>query len=245
LRELRPKLLAGTFIHVTERRERRPPRGILFDLDGTLFDRDAAVRELVLAQHGRFAAALAHVSRDTYVTRVLELDAGGYGNKTTLYERVAKEFALSKADGAALLADFWATYHDHCNAFPDTLGTLTYLRARGFRLGIVTNGAVHLQEGVIQRLGLSGFMDAVLISEREGVRKPEREIFERGLRALELRAEEAWFVGDHPEADVWGAGRAGLTAVWRRSARWSAPKGAHAIIDTLTELLPMVRHDPS
>jgi putative hydrolase of the HAD superfamily len=63
-------------------------RGILFDLDGTLFDRDAAVRELVVDQHLRFAVALSDIPRETYVARVLDLDAHGHGDKTAAYQQV-------------------------------------------------------------------------------------------------------------------------------------------------------------
>jgi putative hydrolase of the HAD superfamily len=108
------------------------------------------------------------------------------------------------------------------------------------RLGIVTNGTVRIQEPAIQRLGLSGIIDTVHISEREGVRKPDREIFERALRALDVNAGEAWYVGDHPDVDVRGAAAAGLTAIWRRTMHWPEPDASHRAIDRLDELLPWI-----
>jgi hypothetical protein len=48
-----------------------------FDLDGTLFDRDAAVRALVEEQPRIFAAELASIPSAVYVDRVLQLDAHG------------------------------------------------------------------------------------------------------------------------------------------------------------------------
>lgn len=94
-------------------------RGILFDLDGTLFDRDAAVRGLVIDQHLRFSEALSHIPRDTYLARVLDLDAHGFGDKTAAYQQVVADFALPGSLAAALTADFWDRYHSFCRGFPD------------------------------------------------------------------------------------------------------------------------------
>jgi len=53
-------------------------RGVLFDLDGTLFDRATSLTACIEAQHGRQAGILRVVSAQDYVTRFVELDARGY-----------------------------------------------------------------------------------------------------------------------------------------------------------------------
>jgi putative hydrolase of the HAD superfamily len=96
---------------------------------------------------------------------------------------------------------------------------------------------------VIARLGLRDFIDTTHISEREGVRKPDAEIFNRALRALGLSEEEAWYVGDHPDVDVRGAVEAGVTGVWRRTSYWAEPSVPHHAIDDLDELVRLIRSD--
>ena len=83
-------------------------------------------------------------------------------------------------------------------------------------------------------------MDVVLISEREGVRKPDREIFARALRRLELQADESWYVGDHPDVDIRGAADAGLAAVWRLTPYWPEPVAPHLRINGIDELLARI-----
>jgi phosphoglycolate phosphatase-like HAD superfamily hydrolase len=129
-------------------------QAILFDLDGTLFDRESAVRDLLAQQYRSFAVELADVSEAAYVARVLELDAHGHGDKAAAYRQVGQDFALSERLAASLAADFWATYHSFCRGFPEVSLALLELRKRGFRLGVVTNGLVQVQEPVIRRLDL-------------------------------------------------------------------------------------------
>jgi putative hydrolase of the HAD superfamily len=219
-------------------------RALLFDLDGTLFDRDASVRGLVINQHHRFGAALSHVAAETYVERVVALDAHGHGDKTVAYQQVVTDFALPVSLAAALTADFWATYQSFCRGFPQVLPVLAELHQRGLKLAVVTNGSVEIQEPVIQRLGIAGLLDTVVISEREGVRKPDREIFHRALRSLGVGADEAWYVGDHPAVDIEGASAAGLTAVWRRTAYWPAPHPRYRTIESLDDLLGLIPEAP-
>jgi putative hydrolase of the HAD superfamily len=212
-------------------------KGILFDLDGTLFDRDAAVRQLVFDQHVRFAALLPDILADVYSARVLELDAHGYGDKADIYRQVVREFALPESLASQLTADFWSKYLSFCRPFPEVPSVLAALSSQGLKLGVVTNGSVQIQEGVTSELGLAKFISVILVSEREGVRKPDREIFHRALRILDLRPDEAWFVGDHPQVDVDAAADAGLSAIWRRTPHWPAPTSLHRQLETLDELL--------
>ena len=102
-------------------------------------------------------------------------------------------------------------------------GPRQYLDDPGFRLGVVTNGGIDGQNRKIDRLGLRGRLAAVIVSEAVGCAKPDAKIFEIACRAIGVAARDCWFVGDHPENDVLGAERAGLTAVW-----FSGEAGSHA-----------------
>ncbi len=55
---------------------------------------------------------------------------------------------------------------------------------------------------------------------------PEPEIFQCALRALNVRAGQTVFVGDHPEADVHGAKAVGMKAVWMQDEYWPEPEDA-------------------
>jgi putative hydrolase of the HAD superfamily len=216
------------------------PKVILFDLDGTLFDRDAAVRDVFTHQHGEFASSLAGVPREGFVERLLQLDEHGHADKRTAYGVLVRELGLEASLGDRLLEHFRDVYARFGAPFSDVLGTLAALRARGLAIGLVTNGRTDTQAAKVERLGLAPLLDAVLISESEGVRKPDRRIFERALGRLGAVPAEAWHVGDHPMADVAGAHAAGLTAVWRYVSYWPEPATRAFTIFNLAELVPRV-----
>jgi putative hydrolase of the HAD superfamily len=213
------------------------PRAVLFDLDGTLFDRDASFLELVHLQCRTFEAALKQVPSVHFVRRLVELDDHGYSDKAAVYRTIVKEFELPAELGDRLTAHFHETYVSFSRCFPETPSVLASLRAQGIKLGIVTNGSTRMQEDKIRQLGIADLFDTVLVSEREGLRKPDRRIFERALAKIGVDAAEAWHVGDHPVADVRGAFEAGLTPIWRRVSHWPAPDIPHRQIDSLDELL--------
>jgi putative hydrolase of the HAD superfamily len=214
-------------------------KAVLFDLDGTLWDRDGAVRQIFQAQHDAFPE-LVHVPKDRYVDRAMTLDNRGRRTKREVYQQIVKEFNLPLSLGNTLHADFRAKYRDCYALFPDVLPTLRRLAELGLKLGIITNGNASHQEPKIVGLGLATLVDTTLISGNEGVRKPDPAIFERALQRLGITADTAWFVGDNADADVRGAKEAGMTAVLRRSLWSTTAEDATHVISTLDELIPLI-----
>jgi putative hydrolase of the HAD superfamily len=212
-------------------------KAVLFDLDGTLFDRDSCVRALVQEQYSAFKGRLETIKLDHFVNRVLTLDEHGYRNKSEVYETLAREHRLPAGTAAELTADFWTRYHTFCRPYDDLLGTLEELKHRGKRIGVITNGTQTIQEGTMDALGIRELLDVVLVSETEGVRKPDPAIFERAATRLGLLPSECCFVGDHPEVDIAGAKAASWWPVWKRSSHWSPPAETVLTIDTLSEVL--------
>jgi len=215
-------------------------KGVLFDLDGTLFDRDSAVRAACAAQYRAFEGVLGGIEPERYVARLVELDDHGHADKRTVFGTLVRELGLDSALGDTLAGHFREVYPTVGAPFPDALSTLRELRERGFAIGLVTNGGAEAQAAKVRRLGLEPFLDATLISEREGLRKPDHRLFELALSRIGVAAEHAWHVGDHPMADVAGAHAAGITAVWRYVPYWPEPACQAFTIHQLSELLPLL-----
>ena len=115
--------------------------------------------------------------------------------------------------------DVWASYY---SLAASTHALLEALRNRGLRLALVSNTASPqwLLQPVLERQGLVARVDAVVLSSEVGKRKPHPAIFERALSELDVRSDDALFVGDRLDADVFGAARVGMRtvqALWFRA----------------------------
>jgi putative hydrolase of the HAD superfamily len=66
----------------------------------------------------------------------------------------------------------------------------------------------------LRKLGIGTSFNAVVVSQESGWRKPSSHIFKDALSRLQVKANEAVYVGDSPVEDVKGAKEAGLKVVF-------------------------------
>ena len=94
---------------------------------------------------------------------------------------------------------------------------------------------------VLREFGLDGLFLQVIESALVGVRKPDPRIFQLGVEALGLRADEVTVVGDSLSKDIAPARRLGCHTVWLRGEQWTDAavdeSAAECIINDLEELL--------
>ena len=96
--------------------------------------------------------------------------------------------------------------------YPDTEPTLARLKRSGFSMGLISNALADTGR-VVEALGLSRYLDPVVISGVVGYSKPNPEIFRIALRDAGVTSEDAVHVGDLYEADVVGARNAGIEGI--------------------------------
>jgi putative hydrolase of the HAD superfamily len=184
-------------------------RGLLLDLDDTLFDRAAAferwVAELSRRQLGR--------ELEPAVLRALvALDHRGHRPRSQF---AADAWRLGfEVDPDA----FPFQIADHIVPEPGVLDTIEAL-APIRRIAIVTNGGA-AQRTKLARLGLAGVVHEVFVSSELGIAKPDPGIFERALDWTGLAAPEVLFVGDHPLIDLAPAAALGMATGWRVRSAW-------------------------
>jgi putative hydrolase of the HAD superfamily len=215
-----------------------PIKAVLFDLDDTLYDREELDRRVVTEQYDDFQHELRSVRKNDFVTRVLQLDDQGYADRRSLYETVVAEWELAPDLIERFAENFWTSYDIKCELPEDTRITLQTLQRKGIKLGVITNGGAERQQRKLDSLGISSWFDVILISEAEGVTKPDAEIFHRALTRCGVKPSEAIFVGDHPDTDIGGALQAGLRAVWKVTPYWPCLHDVPCI-RRLSEILPM------
>jgi HAD superfamily hydrolase (TIGR01662 family) len=154
-----------------------------------------------------------------YTRRIVEL-MGGTGPGL---DAVARE-----------IYDDWNEHH-HFSLYDDVPEALAALKARGLRLGLISNSQrclVSFQE----HFELAGLISVAVSSSIHGFMKPHRSIFQAALSEMQVEAREAVMVGDSLLHDVLGAARAGMRGVLL--ARGGPPDGLthdvpviHSLVD--------------
>lgn len=103
-----------------------------------------------------------------------------------------------------------------CVIFPvENMSVLDYAADKGYRLSLISNfDYAPTARDILERYDLTQYFEVIIISEDVGWRKPKRIIFERALERLDTNPSEVLFTGDNFDADVVGAKKAGMDAVW-------------------------------
>ncbi|WP_432362635.1 HAD family hydrolase [Sporosarcina sp. UB5] len=210
-------------------------KAAIFDLDGTLLNRDESVKMFINNQYDRLHKFVGHIPKETFTTRFIELDNRGYVWKDKVYQQLVDEFVISGITREELLQDYIHEFQNNCVPFANLIEMLEELKRRNLKLGIITNGKGQFQMDNIKALGVETYFEAILVSEWEGIKKPDSQIFIRALNQLSVSANESIFVGDHPVNDVQAAKIAGMIGIWKKDVHWSAVE-ADFIIDDLAEV---------
>jgi HAD superfamily hydrolase (TIGR01509 family) len=124
----------------------------------------------------------------------------------------------------------------------DALDVLRKLRGK-YKLGLISNFAIpECGWKLLEKFGLKKFFDVVIISGEINRRKPSAEIFERALKAIDIKASKAVFVGDMPDLDVMGPKKVGMKTVLinRRPLKEDADVKPDRVITRLSELLAVL-----
>jgi putative hydrolase of the HAD superfamily len=96
--------------------------------------------------------------------------------------------------------------------FPETREVLEGLKARGLKLGVISNFDSRVYS-VMRSLEILQFFDAVTISSEAGYAKPHPEIFKTALRMLQVQGSRTVLVGDSLDDDVEAAKLVGIHSV--------------------------------
>ena len=121
---------------------------------------------------------------------------------------------------------------------PTARTTFEQLRARGYRLAVVSNADGKV-ESVLHGLELAHFFECIIDSKIVGVEKPDPRIFQLALEHLQLPGSSCVYVGDNYDRDVIGARRANLTPILLDPFN-VVPEDDVRRITQLVDLLPLL-----
>lgn len=200
---------------------------LFFDLDHTLWDFETNARETIselysangLGERGIESFDRFYERYSYHNERLWERYTRGFIRQEELrWKRMwlaLLDFKIADETLARLLAvQFLERLPYRKNLFPYTTEILRYLKDKGYRLHLLTNGFEKIQRYKLQNSNLGEYFEEIITSEVSNSLKPNKEIFEYALRKCNGCTEECIMIGDNLDADIKGAMNAGLDTVF-------------------------------
>ena len=195
---------------------------LLFDLDHTLLDFDAA-EDIALSQLLKEEEGVVDIQayKDYYVPMNKALWKDLEQKKITKAELINTRFAKLFAhfgiekDGAYLAERYQFFLSKQGETFPGVEYLLKKLISKGYELYAATNGITYIQTGRLEQSGIAPFFKEIFISEQLHTQKPDAEFYEKiGARIPNFDKNQTLMIGDSLSADIQGGNNAGIDTIW-------------------------------
>ncbi len=106
----------------------------------------------------------------------------------------------------------------------DVVETLREIRARGFKIGLISNCGPEVPS-FVRGSALARFIDHATFSCEIGIAKPDPRIFEAHCRELGVKPEQTVFLGDGGSYELDGAQSVGMESIFLRIDEEIATEG--------------------
>ena len=186
-------------------------KGIIFDMDGTLFDTESVYNrgwEAVAIKYGY------QYDREFQRTAL--------GSSGTVLKGIIKEF-FPGVDVDQFIADFlvWVK-RELEHHVPEKAGLheiLTYVSEKGFKIGIASSSTLAEIRHNLKVTGIEGYFDAIASGEEVPMSKPSPDVFLLAAKRLGLNPSECYVVEDSSNGVRAGVA-AGCTAIMVPDVVW-------------------------
>lgn len=216
---------------------------LFVDFDDTLYDTHGnaviALTEVFAHFHlSDYIADEAEFYRDYWATNVMLWDRYAHGlieRDYLIIERFRHPLALAQGLQERTqpfndsIGDFPAATREFCievsdyflsrcaiksGVVPGAHELMSYLRNRGYRLHMTSNGFHEVQYSKLRASGLFDFFDTIILSEDAGVNKPHPDFFRYAFEQSKANPATTLMIGDNIVTDILGAKLSGLTTLY-------------------------------
>lgn len=214
---------------------------LFVDFDDTLYD-----------THGNAKIALAEIFEtfnlsqyfenpqvfyDTYWTANIDLWARYAKGEITRDYLIVERFRRPLSVGESLevtdtlCLEMNEKFLDYCSSKPGivdgALELMKYLRQRGYRMHMTSNGFHEVQYKKLAACGLGDFYDTIVLSEDAGANKPSKVFFDYAFAQTGAKPETTLMIGDNMMTDIQGAKAAGMDTLLFNRWQYDIKSGDH------------------
>lgn len=219
---------------------------VLWDVDGTLLDFNAAEKAAIRTMFSEFELG---ECTDAMIARYSEINTGFWKRleKNELsraevllgrFEEFFAEYGIDVRLAPAFNEKYQLSLGDTIVYLDDSLNIVKALKGK-VKQYIVSNGTVAAQTKKLERSKLGAWMDGIFLSEKLGIEKPNAGFFEKVFSEIcPSDLSKVMIVGDSLTSDIQGGINAGIKTCWYNPEKNPLPENYHVdfIISDLHEL---------
>ena len=206
---------------------------LFIDFDDTLYDTHGnaviALRELFEAFGLGQYFADPQVFYDAYWTANIDLwtrySRGEITRDFLIVERFRRPLMVSEAFQKShpssltpYIMEVSDRFLDFCSDKPGVVDgaheLMDYLRGKGYRMHMCSNGFHEVQYRKLSACGLRDYFDTIILSEDAGANKPSQQFFDYAFQQSGASPETTIMIGDNFNTDIMGAKKAGLDTIY-------------------------------
>jgi len=229
-------------------------RILLWDVDGTLLDFQAAERAAIKGLFETFSLGACSdetVRRysqinDTYWQRLERNEITKPQVLVGRFEEFFREIGVPESLAPEFNRQYQLRLGDTIVYRDDSIHVVKALQGK-VKQYVVSNGTIVAQSKKLSRSGLGALMDGVFLSEELGAEKPNRAFFDAVFDAIRPSdLSEVMIVGDSLTSDMQGGINAGIVTCWYNPDGKPAPAGCRIdrTITDLHEVIPLTEAAP-
>ena len=196
---------------------------LLFDIDNTLLDFDAAEYTALGRIFAHYGVADTADNRRIYAQENQALwrqnERGQISREELLKTRFVKAFEQLKlplpADGKVIDDEYETYLSQGHQLMRHAKALLDLLKARQAEMYVVSNGTSKVTRPRILESGILPYFQDVFISEEVGAQKPDKAFFDKAFAHIENASSKDFvIVGDSLTSDMLGGANAGIHTIW-------------------------------
>jgi HAD superfamily hydrolase (TIGR01662 family) len=212
---------------------------LIFDLDNTLIDRNAAMRQSLhdwLSTQDHIGSQL-----ETALNDCMQYDHWGYTNRQEFATWLLHQYG-NKENRETTPHALQQLLHvkNSQNVQPDKqVHVLMQTLRKQYQLVLATNGGSKTQRAKVQQSQLEQFFkpEAIFVSGEMEFEKPDPRYFKKIISELQLNVNRSLVIGDNLHNDIQAANECGLHTCWVSHGREvEAGIQPHMIIKNITEI---------
>lgn len=187
---------------------------IIFDLDDTLYPQTEYTRQCLYNSYSVFKKYFN--LEENIVKKAMDtvLDKNGIDYKHT-YDDIFGLLNIKATPFLGEMLQLFKSAKPNIKLFKNAKKTIENLKAKGFELGMITDGPVAVQKYKLNNLGIEKYFTNIIYTDLLGVenRKPSVLAFDKFLNDTNLKGENCIYVGNDPRKDFLPAKKSGMYTI--------------------------------